>query len=109
METVNHIVYRIEDKNKLRQNELMKAISIFKQDIMNRYREGTLKTKEYSTYEKIKNFEQFELPYRVVVNIGSAEFPLDFELGRTIELIGEQIMSGKRNAYVTDDMFFVNN
>ena len=103
-----NMVYKTEDKDKLRQKEVEDAIAKYKNDIICRYELGTIKKKEIAIYNKIIANESFELPYRLIVNIGTEKYPIEIALGRVVELMEQKILTGKRNALVTDDMSFVN-
>ena len=102
-----NIVYKSEDKDALRQKELLTAIERYKKDIITRHEKNSLKKKEQDIYNNIMNNEPFMLPYRLMVNIGTRKYPIEIQLGRTIELMEEKILDDKRSILVTDDMDFV--
>ncbi|MBR7091473.1 MAG: hypothetical protein IKC79_03385, partial [Clostridia bacterium] len=82
-----NIVYYENEKEELKRQDLLAAIQTYKDDIITGQAKGTLKTKEYPTYDKIVATQQFDLPIRLKVNIGTPEYPVQVEVFNIVENI----------------------
>ena len=99
------IMYKAEDKIALRQKEVLDAICKYKQDIIDRYNEGSLKKREMSTYENIMSGEAIEIPRKLIINTGTEEYPTMFELGDAIRKMSNAILGDKRNLWLNQVEF----
>ena len=81
------------EKRQIYQNDVLKAIDVYKNDIISRKRLGMLKTKECTLYNRICRGECIELPYSLVINIGTEKYPLNINLSNELRKLSTKVVN----------------